>query len=158
MKNFRLMRQLSTVFFGLALLTIIAYAVSSTLNEPVVVGDIAYVSGGVGESEAAEFRDLAKDYPLEIVFIQKLGRREELLAEVKLQLQDKQRKVLLDLTADGPYLLASLPPGRYLLTAEYNNVVKQKWVRVSNSQHKTINHKKIVFWWPIADSQESLGS
>lgn len=154
MKYFRLLPQVLISFFGLALFISATHVVAAPFNEPITVGDITYVSGGIGQSDATAMRDLAKDYPLEIVFIQKLGQREELLAEVKLQLLDKQGKILLDVSTDGPYLLANLPSGRYMLVAEYNNVIKKRWVQVTDSTHKKINHKKVVFWWPIVESVE----
>ncbi|MDO9280932.1 MAG: carboxypeptidase-like regulatory domain-containing protein [Methylotenera sp.] len=108
------------------------------------VGNITYISGGVGKSAAEAMRSVAKDYALEIVFVQKQGQIEEFLAEVNVQIQDAQKNVVLDAVTDGPYLLANLPQGRYLVIAEYEGSVKRQWVRIGIKQHK-----KIVFWWPV---------
>ncbi|MDO9366060.1 MAG: carboxypeptidase-like regulatory domain-containing protein [Methylotenera sp.] len=112
-----------------------------------VVGDVTYISGGVGKSEAEAMRSVAKDYALEVIFVQKQAQTEEFLAEVNVQIQDAQKHVVLDVITDGPYLLANLPQGRYLVIAEYEGAVKQQWVRVGIKKHQ-----KIVFWWPIIDS------
>lgn len=108
------------------------------------VGNITYISGGVGKSAAEAMRSVAKDYALEVVFVQKQGQIEEFLAEVNLQIQDAKKNVVLDVVTDGPYLLANLPQGRYLVIAEYEGSVKRQWVRIGIKQHK-----KIVFWWPV---------
>lgn len=114
--------------------------------KPEMVGDITYISGGIGESEAEMMRDLAKDYPLEMVFVQKLKQHEEFLANVIVKIQDTRKSVLLDVVTEGPYLFAKLPSGKYLVTAELNGDVKRQWVRVGGKKHQ-----KIVFWWPILE-------
>ncbi|MDP3677850.1 MAG: carboxypeptidase-like regulatory domain-containing protein [Methylotenera sp.] len=124
-------------------------ALSSTLeleSKVETVGNVTYISGGIGKSEAAAMRSIAKDYALEIVFVQKQKQIEEFLAEVNVQIQDAQQNIVLDVITDGPYLLANLPQGRYLVVAEYDGNVKQQWVRVGINKHQ-----KIVFWWPIID-------
>jgi hypothetical protein len=117
--------------------------------KPEIVGDITYVSGGIGESEAEMMRGVAKDYPLEMVFVQKLKQQEEFLANVKVKIQDIRKSGLLDVATEGPYLFVKLPPGKYLVTAEHNGNVKQQWVRVGSKKHQ-----KIVFWWPILEQPQ----
>jgi|GEM_PF-1093611 len=114
------------------------------------VNGITYVSGGVGESEASLMKALANDYQLEIVFVQKLGQREEYIADVSVQFLDHHLNSLLNIQTDGPYLLADMPKGRYLITAEYEGVVKKQWVTLTGGKHQ-----KLVFWWPISESLES---
>lgn len=109
------------------------------------VGNITYISGGVGKSAAETMRSVAKDYALEVVFVQKQAQTEEFLAEVNVQIQDAQKNVVLDVVTDGPYLLVNLPQGRYLVIAEYEGSVKRQWVRIGIKQHK-----KLVFWWPVS--------
>jgi hypothetical protein len=114
-----------------------------------VVGEVSYISGGVGQDEASEMKQLAKSYPLEIVFVQKANREEtdrieEYLAAVKLQIKDAKGSVVLDITTDGPILLADLPSGNYLIAAEYNNVVKTNRIRISAKKHQ-----RVVFLWPM---------
>ncbi|MDP1765752.1 MAG: hypothetical protein Q8K83_02505 [Methylotenera sp.] len=114
-----------------------------------MVGNITYVSGGIGESEAEMMKGVAKDYPLEIAFVQKLKQKEEFLADVKVQLQDAHGNIVLDVVSDGPYLFANLPQGKYLVIAEHNGDSKRQWVHIQSKKHK-----KIVFWWPILDQSE----
>lgn len=116
---------------------------------PISVGNVTYLSGGVGDSEAEDIRAIAKNYALEVVFIQKLKQREEFLASVKVQIQDHHHNLVLDINTEGPYLLANLPAGHYQIIAEHNGVVKKQWLTLSDTSNKKIAHKKVVFWWPI---------
>lgn len=123
---------------------------SMLMPKPEITGNVTYVSGGVGESEAEMMRGVAKDYPLEIVFVQKLKQQEEFLANVKVQIQDSHKNTVLDITTDGPYLFANLPQGKYLVIAEHNEDTKRQWVRVNIKKHQ-----KIVFWWPILEQPQA---
>ncbi len=109
---------------------------------PVTVGDVTYLSGGIGKSESVAMRGNAKNYALEIVFVEKSGALEEYLSEVKLQIQDNGKNTVLDIDTEGPYFLANLPQGKYQVSAEYNGVVKTQLVTVSKKKHA-----KLVFWW-----------
>jgi len=109
---------------------------------PVTVGDVTYLSGGVGKAESVAMRGNAKNYALEVVFVEKSGALEEYLSEVKLQIQDSGKNTVLDIDTEGPYFLANLPQGKYQVSAEYNGVVKTQLVTVSKKKHA-----KLVFWW-----------
>ncbi len=109
---------------------------------PVTVGDVTYLSGGVGKAESVAMRGNAKNYALEVVFVEKSGALEEYLSEVKLQIQDSSKNTVLDIDTEGPYFLANLPQGKYQVSAEYNGVVKTQLVTVSKKKHA-----KLVFWW-----------
>lgn len=111
---------------------------------PEQVGDIAYISGGIGESDSNAMKAMAKEYKLEVVFIQKLNQREEYLADVQVQIFDHHLRKLLNIVTDGPYLLLNMPQGKYLIVSDFEGVVKQQWVNVDKAAHQ-----KVVFWWPI---------
>ncbi|MDI1361788.1 hypothetical protein [Methylotenera sp.] len=112
----------------------------------IAVGEITYATGGIGLCEANLMREMAKDYPLDLVFIQKLSNHEEFLADVKVQIEDRRRHLLLDVVTEGPYLFLKLPTGKYLIIAESNGVMKQQWVSVSSGKRQ-----QVVFWWPILE-------
>jgi hypothetical protein len=116
---------------------------------PVTDGSVTYLTGGIGDSEAESIRAIAKNYPLEVIFVQKFDQKEEFLAEVKVKIQDRNQNLILDITTEGPYLLANLPKGHYQIIAEYNGNVKQQWVDVGDINNKKSKHKKVVFWWPV---------
>jgi len=113
---------------------------------PVTVGDVTYLSGGIGKSESVAMRGNAKNYALEIVFVEKSGALEEYLSEVKLQIQDATKNTVLDINTEGPYFLANLPQGKYQVSAEYKGEVKTQLVTISKKKHA-----KLVFWWRMVE-------
>lgn len=116
------------------------------------VNDITYMSGGIGEREATLMKALANDYPLEVVFIRKLGDREEYLADVRVKITDSHDNDLLDIQTDGPYLLVDMHSGKYLMAAEHEGVIKQQKFSLIAGKHQ-----KLVFWWPMLESDEPDG-
>jgi len=112
-----------------------------------VPGQACYISGGIGVDEVAEFKALAKDYPLEMVFVQKAdtednNRIEEYLAEVQLKIKDAKGNLILDIVTDGPFFLADLPAGKYQIILEHDEVVKTDVVHVSAKKHQ-----RSVYLW-----------
>ena len=111
-------------------------------------GDVSYLTGGIGSSEAESMREVAKDYALEIVFVQKLKQLEEFISDVKVKIKDSQKNTVLDVVTEGPFLLVNLPNGKYIITAEFNSDTKQQKVNVGAKKHQ-----KVVFWWPILEQR-----
>ena len=109
-------------------------------------GNVSYVSGGVGEDDAAAMKSAAAGYPLELQFVQKATPRDEFLADVKVRITDRARNVVLDAVASGPFLLAKLPPGTYQIEADHVGVVKRQTVDLRPGKHQ-----KSVFVWSATD-------
>ena len=115
----------------------------SALPAEVVQGKVRYVSGGVGEQAAAAFKQAAAKYPLELLFAQKASPNDVYLAGVKVTVRDRAGKVVLDAVAEGPYLLATMPAGRYQVEAGNEGVVKRQAVEIVSGKHR-----RVVFLWP----------
>ena len=79
-------------------------------------GAVKFVSGGVGEDSNARMQALSKDFNLRLLFAAKDG---HYLAEVALTITDARGGEVLDTIAEGPWLLATLAPGKYEITASY---------------------------------------
>lgn len=110
--------------------------------------EICYISGGVGADEVAQFKSRAKEFLLEIVFVQKTDpadtdRKEEYLAEVQLQIKDNKGNVVVDTLTEGPFFLADLPFGSYQIIADHDGVIKKNAVKISARKNQ-----RIVFLWP----------
>ena len=110
--------------------------------------EVCYISGGISSDEVSQFKSLAKEYLLEIVFVQKTdpeenGRIEEYLAEVALQIKDSKGNIVVDATTEGPFFLADLPFGTYQITAEHDGVIKTNVVKIAAKKHQ-----RMVFLWP----------
>ena len=106
-------------------------------------GSVAFVSGGVGEDQSEAFKSMARDYPLELMFVAK-GNPNRYLADVKVQIKDKNGNVVLDTTSSGPFLLAKVAPGSYTITAESEGGVKRQTVQVGGGKTQ-----RAVFVWDV---------
>src|SRR5512140_1634507 len=71
----------------------------SSLPPEHVQGVVSYITGGVGEDEAAVFRHAAATYPLEMLFAQKARAKDEFLADVKVTVRDRSDHSLLETMA-----------------------------------------------------------
>ena len=109
-------------------------------------GAISYVSGGIGQDEAAAFKHAAATFPLELLFVQKAGPKNEFLADVSVSVVNRSGTALLETTADGPFLLAELPDGKYTIEAEYLGVHKHRIVEIRSG-----THQRAVFVWTPRD-------
>jgi hypothetical protein len=124
---------------------------SSAVMATEVQGNVTFVSGGVGEDEAAMFKSAASGYPLELQFVQKATPRDEFLASVKVKITDRSKNMVLDTVTNGPFLLAKLPAGTYRVEADYNGIVKRQSVDVQAGKHG-----RRVFVWVAADDSPTL--
>jgi hypothetical protein len=103
--------------------------------------EVIFVSGGIGYCESQAMQNASKEYPLELVFVQKTAIGESYLANISLQITDMKGVLVLDTITKGPFLLARIPTGRYTITANLYDEVK--------TQHVTIakKHQRLVFVW-----------
>ena len=121
----------------------------SSLPPAQVQGAVSYITGGVGEDEAAAFKHAAATYPLEMMFVQKAQPRDEFLADVRVSVRDRSGNSVLETTADGPFLLANLPAGKYMIEAQYRGDRKHQTVEVRPG-----THRRAVFVWAFRDESE----
>ena len=124
-------------------------AETSSLPPIQVQGVVSYISGGIGEDEAAAFKHAGATYPLEMLFAQKARPRDEFLADVRVTVRDRSDNSLLETTAEGPFLLAKLPAGKYKIDAEYRGERKHQSVEIRPG-----THRRAVFVWAFRDESE----
>ncbi|HEX7953687.1 MAG TPA: carboxypeptidase-like regulatory domain-containing protein [Burkholderiales bacterium] len=105
-------------------------------------GAVTYMMGGIGQQEATAIKHAARRYPLELEFLLKAKPKEEYLSAVKVRINDAHQKTVLDVTADGPFLLAKMPAGKYTVTAEHDGKVESHMVAVAPKAHR-----RVVFEW-----------
>lgn len=81
---------------------------------------IRHISGGIGVDERRDLQEQQGQYNFWLrTAIQRSG---AYLSAVKVRITDlDSKKVVLEHTLDGPWLLANLPPGRYTLEARYRS-------------------------------------
>ena len=105
-------------------------------------GDVTYLTGGIGQTEADAIKHVAKYYPLELEFLLKAKPKDEYLSGVKVRIKDTHDKMVLNVAANGPFLLAKMPVGKYMVSAERNNKVEHRQIEISANEHR-----RVVFEW-----------
>jgi len=109
-------------------------------------GDVAWISGGVGQDQAKVFEHASARYPLTLEFIVKpegKGAKAEFTAAVPVTITDKQGKALLSAVSQGPFMLLKLPAGRYTVVAEHRGEKIERHVIVGRGHHR------VVFEWAV---------
>lgn len=107
-------------------------------------GGISYLSGGVGSDESTAIKSEMGNYPLVLEFAGKTNAGNDYLADILVQISDAHGTVVLDTSTRGPFMLISLPNGRYTVTATYNGNKVRRVVSVATGVHA---HE--VFIWPM---------
>lgn len=104
-------------------------------------GIVTYRTGGADPIEAVALKRAADEYPLEVVFVEKHGRRERYLPDMPMRIVDDKGKVVFEAHTMGPYFLAKLPRGRYTIST--------RWDAWSFSRPVTIGgeRQRVVFAW-----------
>ena len=105
-------------------------------------GEVTYISGGIGQTEADAIKHVARYYPLELEFLLKAKSKDEHVAKVRVRIKDEHHKMVLSATSEGPFLLAKLPAGKYTISAERNHEVKNREIQIVANQNR-----RVVFEW-----------
>jgi hypothetical protein len=125
------------------LLAVLAASTAFALERGVTGAGIAYVSGGVGESEQQALREGAPAYSLWLTTATRSGGA--FLAGVRVRIVEAgSRHPVLEHTTDGPWLFVALPPGRYDVEASFRDGEAAPWqvqktsvqVTAATSQHR----------------------
>lgn len=88
-------------------------------DEPVVVNGLDLVCTGVGEDARNDPR--WRDYAVRIEFANAAA---EYLSDAVLAVATADGEQLFEVTCDSPWVLANLEPGKHVLTATYEGIVK----------------------------------
>ncbi|SKD00112.1 hypothetical protein SAMN05445504_7964 [Burkholderia sp. CF099] len=123
--------------------TSVAFAATSNLPPLHQQGVVTYLSGGVGSDQSAALKDVMHKYPLVLEFAGATRHGNEYLADVPVHIADMNGKTLLNATSHGPFILASLPNGRYKITASHDGKTQQRLVDIKSS-----GHVRAMFVWP----------
>ena len=111
-------------------------------------GAVEYLSGGIGKDEATAIEGAARHWPLTLEFAVKDKQRADFAADVKVLVRDAKGHKALEATADGPFLLARLTPGRYSVEASLGGKTLHEKVLV-----KPGHPAKALFLWPAGTGE-----
>lgn len=88
---------------------------------------IAFVTGGVGDDEAAALRTVASRYSMAATFASSSG---EYLSGVAVQVLKPDGALVFTAISEGPYLFAQIPPGHYRLVATSDGLKRTRTIVV----------------------------
>lgn len=133
---------LAIAMSGLTIALSAGNAVANNLPASQTQGNITYLTGGISESEATAIKEVAGLYPLELEFLRKAKPRDQYLADIRVQIKDARDMTVLNATANGPFLLAKMPAGKYTVSAENNGKTERRKINLV-----TGGHRFVVFEW-----------
>ncbi|WP_051481237.1 hypothetical protein [Paraburkholderia nodosa] len=107
-------------------------------------GDIAYLSGGIGSDQSAAFKSAMHQYPLSLEFARQSAGGNEYLANVPVKIADMHGTPVLSTRTRGPFMLVSIPDGRYVITASHGGNTERRTVDIGKT---TRAHETFV--WPM---------
>jgi hypothetical protein len=136
--------RLSAMTLVLASAAHLALAMPEGLPPVQHAGGINYLSGGVGSDESTAIKGEMGNYPLVLEFAGKTNAGNDYLADIPVQISNAHGTVLLDTSTRGPFMLVSLPNGRYTVTARYKGNEERRVVSVATGAHA---HE--LFIWPM---------
>jgi hypothetical protein len=124
---------------------------AENVPEPRKAGPLTYISGGTEVQRANAVKRAAHQYPLELVFVEKSGKREKHLVNMPVRITDDSGRVMFDGQSEGPYFLARLPKGRYTVSTRWDAWCFSREVRIGNDR------QRVVFAWSTPTPMPSLG-
>jgi hypothetical protein len=132
---------LATIFGALLMGSALVHAT----NLPPVhrMGQVEYLTGGIGKDESTAIQAAGKKWPLTLEFAQKDGRRADFVADVNVIVRDAKGHPALQAEAKGPFMLAKLAPGRYNVDATLAGKTLHQHVIVKHGQPA-----QVAFVWP----------
>ena len=78
---------------------------------------VSWVSGGIGEGSAAEFKAAQSSYSLSIEMSRRASPKNEYVSDADVKIFDAKGTAVLHAKADGPFMLVKLPSGSYHVEA-----------------------------------------
>ncbi len=97
------------------------------------VGEVAFVTGGASESELVAFRQASSRYPLAIEVRRTSSGRPGPTTGAQVVVTTRSGEEVISTRAEGPFVLARVPPGDYVVQAELNGRVLSQDVVVAGA-------------------------
>ena len=129
-------------YIALAVPAVAAPPSDSHLPATHQLGEVTYLSGGIGQTESAAIKHVAKYYPLELEFLLKAKPMDKYLSDVTVRIKDVHQKMVLNVMSGGPFLLATMPAGKYTVSAERNGRIEHREIQIAAHEHR-----RVVFEW-----------
>lgn len=133
-----------SVALGAALGAVAPAVADEALPAVQQAGAVTFLSGGIGTDQALAIKHAMPQYSLALTFVGTTRHGNEYLSDVPVTIVNSRGDTVLDTSTDGPFMLASLPAGRYKVDASYNGRTQRRVVNISKS-----THARQMFSWPM---------
>ncbi|PKO48797.1 MAG: carboxypeptidase regulatory-like domain-containing protein [Betaproteobacteria bacterium HGW-Betaproteobacteria-4] len=94
-------------------------------------GNVSYVSGGIGDEEVDEIRLRERDFNLKLLFAERDG---SYLGSVDVVVLNAKGDKVLEVNSAGPFLLARVPPGSYVIKVSLNGQEQQRKLSITDKR------------------------
>jgi hypothetical protein len=128
----------ASIVLGAASLVPIARAADADVPMVQTVGNISYVSGGIGLDAISQLDSMSNQFNLKLIFALRSG---EWLSDVSVQIADAAGRPLLDTVSQGPWFLLKLPAGRYQVSASFAGKAERRTVAVGTARLTTADFR-----------------
>ena len=108
-------------------------------------GEVAFMSGGIGDEEEARLMARQNEFNLKVLFTINEG---NYLANVDVGITDSKGGKVVQTVAGGPYFMANLPAGQYTISASHEGKTMTRKVQVGS---KGLRSEHIRFPSSVAD-------
>ena len=103
-------------------------------------GNIAYVSGGVGDESLGRLAALSSEFNLKLIFAMNSGEYVS-GARVVINRLDGKGPSIVDAVADGPWFLTRLPAGTYQVSASLAGKTEKRQITVGAKKLTTVDFR-----------------
>ena len=124
-------------------LVVAAPVVRAELPAAQTQGAVSWVSGGIGEGAAADFKAAQSQYALSIEMSRRALPKNEYVSDAEVKIVDAKGAAVLQTKADGPFMLVKLPPGSYRVEATLDGKTAKSGVLKVGSKGSV--HASLVF-------------
>jgi hypothetical protein len=129
----------------------VAEAKTPSMIEQKTENGVSYVCGGIGDDEAQQMKDAARNHDLNLIFAARDG---SYVSNVNVTIADAKGNQVLQTNCGGPRMSLNLPKsGTYRIHADASGYTLNRTVRVN-----TKGHTQTVFAWPLNKVDESATS
>lgn len=144
----RFLRQLPRLAFGLLLLMVIGGSAlrvsaeesfrSPESEQVTMIGNISYVSGGIGEDSRQRLSAFAAAFNLRLLMALTSG---EYVGDVTVAIVDDKGREVLKAVSEGPIFMANLPPGRYEVSASIGGVIQKRTLALVAERQSVVHFR-----------------
>lgn len=112
-------------------------------------GQTKYLTGGIGKDESDMIKAEARHWPLALEFAVRVPQgRAQFAADVDVLIRNAAGQEVLRAKAEGPFLLAKLAPGQYIIQATLDGQAQSKPVQIEKDRPL-----RLLISWPPASGQ-----